>query len=256
MNIRPIALFASLLFAALPVRAQAPAGPSPEGRLREQIKTLTTQLRTAQTESATLAADKATADAKIKKLEEATAELNKRLDAEKAAATKEADKLREELAGKTAELETTKALHVKAEQFGKASADRANKTEAERAKLAAQVNTLKPIVSDQRMKNGKMLEIAHEILTRYEKFGLGTALTAREPFVGITRARLETMVDDYDGRLAAQRIRLDGTSPKPVAGNAEPAATPAAKPKAGVKNAADRPSDGPRPAEKPAAAKP
>ena len=46
-----------------------------------------------------------------------------------------------------------------------------------------------------------------EILSRYEKFGLGTALTAREPFTGITRARLQSLVDEYDEKISAQRIK-------------------------------------------------
>jgi len=83
-------------------------------------------------------------------------------------------------------------------------------TEADRAKFEAEGIQLKRVVADQRMKNGKMFEISNEILTRYEKFGLGTALTAREPFVGITRARLQTMVEEYGGKIAEQRIKAVG----------------------------------------------
>ena len=70
-----------------------------------------------------------------------------------------------------------------------------------------------------------MYEIGTEILNRYAKFGLGTAITAREPFIGITRARLESLVEDYSGQLATQRIRMDGTSPP--APSAKPEERPA-----------------------------
>ena len=79
---------------------------------------------------------------------------------------------------------------MKADTFGKQSAELARKTEAERAKLSSENIQLKRVVADQRMKNAKMFEIGTEILTRYSKFGLGTAITAREPFIGVTRARL------------------------------------------------------------------
>jgi hypothetical protein len=62
-----------------------------------------------------------------------------------------------------------------------------------------------------------MYEISTGILERYRKFGLGTALTAQEPFINISRARLETMVEELGGKAADQRIRLHGTSPKPAA---------------------------------------
>ena len=134
----------------------------------------------------------------------------------------------------------TKDLHVKADAFGKQSAELARKTEAERARLAGENIQLKRTVADQRTRNAKMHEIGTEILSRYEKFGLGTAITAREPFVGITRARLEALAEDYGGQLAAQDIRMDGTSPKPAAPattapNDRPSATPSSAKKRGAK---------------------
>ena len=81
-----------------------------------------------------------------------------------------------------------------------------------------------------------MFAISTEVLSRYEKFGLGTALTAREPFVGITRARLQSMVDEFGGDLAAQRIKLDGTTQKP-----SPNDRPADGKPAGSKTAAAKP---------------
>ncbi len=63
-----------------------------------------------------------------------------------------------------------------------------------------------------------MYKIGTEVLTRYENFGLGTALTAREPFTGSTRVRMQNLAQDLGDKLADQRI-------KP-----EPPAHPAAKP--------------------------
>jgi hypothetical protein len=129
------------------------------------------------------------------------------------------------VAAKDAELKEKGELLVKADSFGKQSAELARKTEAERARLAGENIQLKRVVSDQRMRNLKMHEIGTEILDRYQKFGLGTAITAREPFVGITRARLEALAEDYSGQLAAQRIRLDKPTAKPATPDATAAQT-------------------------------
>jgi hypothetical protein len=217
-------IVATLLVAIRPTVAQT-VSPA-EQRLREQIKVLTQQLRTAETASATLQVEKGNLETKIKSLEKQAEEITKQMAADKDAAKAESEKLRTEIAAKDAEIAQTKDLLVKADTFGKQSAELAQKTEAERERLASENIVLKRIVSDQRMKNAKMLEIGNEILKRYEKFGLGTALTAREPFVGITRARLESLVEDYSGQLAAQRIRLDGTSPTPSSAGAKPEARP------------------------------
>jgi chromosome segregation ATPase len=207
-------LACTLLAATTRLSAQAPAAP--EQRLREQLKQVMTQLRTAEAERTNLQTDKATLEAKVKSLEKQSEEITKQMAADKDAAKVETEKLRAEITAKEAEVTQTKDLLVKADTFGKQSAELARKTEAERAKLSTENIQLKRVVADQRMKNAKMFEIGSEILTRYSKFGLGTAITAREPFIGITRARLESMVEDYSGQLAGQRIRVDGTSPKPT----------------------------------------
>lgn len=214
-SILALALFTTSL------SAQEPSAS--EQRLRAQLKALTQRASTAETEQAKLQAEKTELEAKIKKLEANFAELTKDLNTAK----EERAKYGEEMSGKLAEQEKivaeTKALLVKATKFGDDTRALLEKTEAERSTLKSQSVVLKRIVTDQRVKNAKMLETGQEILKRYEKFGLGTALTAREPFLQLTRAKLESMVDEYDGQLAAARIRLDGTSPKPVPSNERPA---------------------------------
>jgi hypothetical protein len=52
-----------------------------------------------------------------------------------------------------------------------------------------------------------MYRIGSEILKRYEGFGLGTAIAAREPFVGSMRVKLQNLVQDYADKLAEQKIK-------------------------------------------------
>lgn len=81
-----------------------------------------------------------------------------------------------------------------------------NQTEAARAKLAGQVIVLQRTVSDREAKNIALFNVGIEILTRYEKFSLGDALAAKEPFAGMTRVKLQNLVQDYKDKLLNQTV--------------------------------------------------
>jgi chromosome segregation ATPase len=217
MNRKSLAMLVGGLLCAAPTLTEAQQPSAGEARLREQLKAAMLPLRTAETERATLQAAKAESDQKIKKLEEQVAALTKQSVEDKDAADKAMAKLNEEMTAKSTDITRLNDLLVKSEETGKKTAAQLKKTEEQRAELAAKAIQFQRTIADQRAKNAKMFETASEVLSRYEKFGLGTAITAREPFVGITRARLQSLVDEYDEKLAAQRIRVDGTSPKPSA---------------------------------------
>jgi len=103
-----------------------------------------------------------------------------------------------------------------------------NSTEAQRAKLAAQNATLQRLVADREAKNLALYQLSGEILTRYQKFGLGDALLAREPFIGVSRVKLQTLVQDYHDKLRDQLVLPGQPLPPPpaVASTANPAALP------------------------------
>lgn len=207
MNAKTFALLASCLFSTTPLFAQAQQASAGELRLREQLKSTMLQLRAAETERATLLAGQTERDAKIKKAEEQIAALTKQATEDKEVADKAAQKLNEDIAARTADVARVTDLLAKSDASLKKTTELAKTREEQRVKLAAQTIQLQRTVADQRTKNAKMFETASEVLSRYEKFGLGTAITAREPFVGITRARLESLVDEYDDKLSAQRIK-------------------------------------------------
>ena len=62
-------------------------------------------------------------------------------------------------------------------------------------------------MADQQTKNDAMFKLGNEILKRYERFGLGDALTRREPFVGTTRVKFQNLIQDYTDKVADQRIK-------------------------------------------------
>ena len=46
-----------------------------------------------------------------------------------------------------------------------------------------------------------------EILTRYQQFGLGQALAAREPFTGNAKVKLQNIVQDYGDKILNQTAK-------------------------------------------------
>jgi chromosome segregation ATPase len=194
---------ALLLFAAS-AQAQQDAATT---KLREQLRTALLQLRTAQAERDTLAAAKTQLEQDKTALQQKFDALVKQSAEDKAASDKTIAGMDAKIAGNETQiaqlresLEKWKASQTEAVQLAK-------KTEAERQRLDQRRIELERQVAEQKIKNTEMFRIGNEILTRYEKFGLGTAITAREPFVGVTRVKLQNLVQDYGDKLADQKIK-------------------------------------------------
>jgi len=102
----------------------------------------------------------------------------------------------------------------------------ANQTEAARAKLAAEAIMLRRLVDDREAKNLVLYTTANEILTRYENFSLGDALAAKEPFVGLTRVKLQEQVQDYKDKLLTEKLSI-GQPPAMIAQGPSPSASSA-----------------------------
>ena len=185
-----------------------------DAKLKQMLQTLTGRLRAAETERNTLLSDKAQLEQEKKTLTAKIDTLNKQAAADKAriealeAKEKELDAANESLA-------KWKAAYEQIQTAGQ-------KAEAERAKLASESIILKRKVEDRERKNLELYKTANEVLTRYEKFGLGEALSAKEPFTGITRVKLENQVQDYQDKIADQKVRPD-EAPKPQLKNEQPA---------------------------------
>ena len=196
---------ALLLFSAS-VQAQQDAATA---KLREQLRTALLQLRTAQAERDTLAAAKTQLEQDKTALQQKFDALVKQSAEDKTASDKTIAGMDAKIAGNETQiaqlresLEKWKASQAEAVQLAK-------KTEAERQRLDQRRIELERQVGEQKIKNTEMFRIGNEILTRYEKFGLGTAITAREPFVGVTRVKLQNLVQDYGDKLADQKIKAE-----------------------------------------------
>jgi chromosome segregation ATPase len=178
-----------------------------QARLREALRAATLQLRTMQ-------ADLAAAQTAQGAL---TAE-NQALKARIEASRRDAQHDQEVSAKALADLRTTVAKQDRDlnqlresvqnwESSSRTAAALAAQKESDRAQLASAQSALRRTVEEREAQNRELYRLGMEILQRYEKFSLGTALAAREPFVGTTRTRLENQVQGYEDKLTAQVAR-------------------------------------------------
>ena len=93
------------------------------------------------------------------------------------------------------------------------AAEVARTKEDERAKLASEAIVLKRTIADREAKNIALFNTSNEILDRFENYALGKALSAREPFIGTTRVKVENLVQGYKDKILDNRI--SAATPKP-----------------------------------------
>ena len=213
----PALLALTALAAALPLAALRADQPSPaELRLREALKSTMLQLRTAQNDLATAQAAQAEDDQKIKDLTAQADSLTKQAIADKDASDKAIADLTAKSNSQAAQLAAYKDALAKWEAGYKLAASVAKTKEADRLKLNSENIVLQRQVDDLQTKNSTLFQLGSEILTRYEKFGLGEALAAKEPFVGTTRVKLENQVQNYEDKLLDQKPAPATATPTPT----------------------------------------
>jgi hypothetical protein len=199
----------------------ADQGNTVEERLRGQLRSTMLQLRDAQNQVATLQSAQAEDEKQKKVLSDRVDELTKQSVGDKDAATKTIADLNAKVTDQTSQINQMKdALEKWKEAYSKA-VEVANTKEAQRAKFESQAIVLQRRVEDDENKNLALYNLGKEVLNRYEKFGLGTAITSREPFVGTTKVKLENLVQDYSDKLMDQTVK-PGAAPAP----ARPATSP------------------------------
>ena len=209
--------------------AQDATQETTESRLRDALRNTMLQLRDAQGQVATLQATQAQSDkdnadlkAKIDALTAQVASITKQSADDKTASDKAIADLKTENAGQATQIAKLNDALGAWEKDDKQYIQLAKDKEAARAQLAGQVIILQRVIEDRERKNIALYNLGNEILTRYEKYGLGEALAAKEPFTGLTRVKLQELVQDYRDKIADQRA-TPGTIPP-----APPAAHPAA----------------------------
>lgn len=199
----------SLMIAASAGAAEKKGVNPAEQKMRETIRNTMIQLRDTNAKLATAQAAQAEAEEKIKELQGQLEELTKKSAAEKKSSNETIDDLKTKLTA--SELQVNHLAESLAKwKLGYAKlAEYAKATEGKRAEIASKIILLDRRIAEQQVKNAEMYRVGNEVLDRYAQFGLGTAISAREPFVGITKVKFQTLLQDYQNKLTDQTIKKE-----------------------------------------------
>lgn len=211
-------IVAALMIASMTAQAAEKADPAMQ-KMREMVRNSMIQLRDANAKLATAQAAQAEAEDKVKELQGKLEELTKKSAAERKTANETIDDLRTKLAN--SEMignHLTESLTKWKQGYAKL-ADYAKATEGKRAEFASKCILLERRIAEQQVRNAEMYRLANEVLDRYAQFGLGTAISAREPFVGVTKVKFQNLVQDYQNKLADQSIRPEKQEASPAGGS-------------------------------------
>jgi hypothetical protein len=178
-----------------------------DARLKDALRKTMLQLRTAEADRAALQASQTELEAKNKAQAIQVETLTKQCAKDKVAADKTIGDLKAKLEAQTIEIAKLNETVNQWRASQKQAADLAASKEAQRAKLAEEGVVLKRQIADQQTKNYEMYKLGMEVVKRYERFGLGEALLAREPFTGNTKVKFQNLIQDYSDKLADQKIK-------------------------------------------------
>jgi len=214
-----LALITLLPLAAVSLHAAEKVDPAQQ-KMREMIRNSMIQLRDANAKLAVAQAAQADAEEKVKDLQGQLDALTKKSTAEKKAADQAIDDLKTKLANDDLMIAHLTESLTKWKQGYVKLADYAKATDGKRQELASKIILLDRRITEQQNKNAEMYRLANEVLDRYAQFGLGTAISAREPFVGITKVKFQNLLQDYQNKLTDETIKPGDTNAPAKSGDA------------------------------------
>jgi chromosome segregation ATPase len=208
------ALLAAILLASA---AASRAQEDETTKFREALRDTMLKLRDAQNQLAAAQAAQYAAEAQATELTDKNKALAKELAEERNTSTNLISGLNKKLAERDASIAELQATLAKWKTAHTEIAKLATQRELQRQKLDAEKLALERKVQDQQFKNIEMYKAAMEVLDRYEKFGLGDALLAREPFTAAQRVKFQNLAQDFADQLTDARIpaetKQDPTDP-------------------------------------------
>jgi chromosome segregation ATPase len=197
------ALLAAILLASA---AASRAQEDETAKFREALRDTMLKLRDAQNQLAAAQAAQYAAESQAAELADKNKALAKELSDERNTSTNLISGLNKKLAERDASIAELQATLAKWKTAHTEIAKLATQRELQRQKLAAEKLALERKVQDQQFKNIEMYKAAMEVLGRYEKFGLGDAILAREPFTAAQRVKFQNLAQDFADQLTDARI--------------------------------------------------
>ncbi|HTQ31394.1 MAG TPA: phage major capsid protein [Opitutaceae bacterium] len=178
-----------------------------EAHMREALRSTMLQLRDAQNQLAAAQTAQAEGDQKNKALTDQVGLLKKHAADDKAAADKTIADLQAKVSDQSGEIARLKDAVDKWKAACAQATAVAQAEQTQRAKLQDDDVVMQRRVSYLETRNVALFKLGNEILNRYEDFSLGKALAAREPFIGVTRTKLENQIQDYQDKLLDQKAQ-------------------------------------------------
>ena len=185
-------------------------------RMRDQLRTVMLQQQKTEAERAALAAEKVTLEEKASTLDANLKKLAKDSNLQKEGDSKAIAELQDKAAKQAAEIARLQQSLSAWKKGHSEVVDAAKKIEAQRAEHAARAILAERKLADANRKNLELYQVGQEILSKYEGFGLGTAITAREPFTRTMKVKLENYLQDFGDKLQDGKIQPEDAS-KPAA---------------------------------------
>ena len=193
-----------MLVSALAVQAQE---QDPEAKFREALRSTMMQLRDAQAKTAEMEAASVQAQMEADKAKKQVASLQSQMIEERNASANQITELRAAVEQRNDRITGFEAQVAKWEKDYAVMVEKARKAEFANAQAKARIATLERTVQEQQIKNIELKQTAEEILDRYAGTSLGTSVLAREPFIGVTRAKLQTLMQDLETRVRASTLQ-------------------------------------------------
>lgn len=216
---RILALALLVLLIARPSAPAEEAGAA-EAQLRDALRNTMLQLREAQAKTAEMEAAAVQAEMAADRAKKETTALQSQLVEERNTAANQAAELRAAIARAEDQVIALGAQVAKWEKEYRALTERTRKSEHELAKARGRNTVLERAVAEQQVKLTEMKTIADDILDRYAAHSFGRTVLAREPFISVNRASLQTIMQDLETRLRAAAIPGTPPAPAPAAASA------------------------------------
>jgi chromosome segregation ATPase len=217
------AAFAMFVVIGMSGAGAADPGDARAAREREMLRRAQEALRQSQEENADLGRSKADAEQKLK---DAASQLDSARNASKS--TQAA--LKVQLQSAAAAQADLKQQLERAQQQIALSASQQQETAK---RLGARESELKQTQQDLQLskaasasceaKNLQLYEYSTELVQRYQKKGVWSALTQKEPVFGIKEVRIENVVQEYQEKLASQKITPAAAPANPASNGVPPA---------------------------------
>ena len=208
----------AIAFAALVAAGGAAADPTDrESREQQMLERTRQALHDSQAANDELARAKSEAEQKLKALNDDLAAARKQsrsaqstqgsLRSQLQAATTAQDALRRELEGKSHQLEDLEGRQHELQT-------RLVQSESDLKQAQQELSVTKVEVASCDNKNLKLYTYSQDILEQYHRKGVWAALAQKEPVTGIEQVHIDNVLQEYQQKLAAQKLASPAPAPR------------------------------------------